>query len=141
MRTLIIAIALLSCSFLSLNATPDFYPLLPSDQIYFRQIQKAVSANDVKWLSRALGGYPFTVNLPSGCIKLKNEEDLKENFAAIFNIKLKEEIRSQSQDSLFKNWQGTMIGNGEIWFSEVGETNGNKTVWSYQIIGINVPIK
>jgi hypothetical protein len=31
-----------------------------------------------------------------------------------------------------------MIGNGAVWFSEVGETSGNTNIWVQRIIGIYV---
>jgi hypothetical protein len=138
MKMLIIVIALLTSCLLSLEAS-ETYPVSPSDQAFFKQVQRAVLADDVEWISRALSSYPFTVKLKTGQIKLQNEGDLKKHAKTIFNTKLKEAVRNQSSDALFKNWQGIMIGDGEIWFSEIGQTNKNATVWVYRIIAINVP--
>jgi hypothetical protein len=130
----------LVCCLLSFDVKADDYlSLSPSDKVYFKQIQKAVLTVDAKWLSQAFFNHPFIVYLPEGHIKLQSEGDLKKHFKAIFNTKLKEVVRNQSPDSLFKNWQGVMIGDGEIWFSEIGETNGNKLIWQDRIIAINVP--
>lgn len=57
----------------------------------------------------------------------------------IFSSALKGDVLHQSSESLFKNWQGVMIGNGDIWFSELGEMKGTNIVWRYQITTINVP--
>jgi hypothetical protein len=139
MRILMIAMSLLIPCFLSLETNAQFYPVSPSDQAFFKQAQRAVLTDDVEWLSRALSNYPFTVKLKAGQIKLKNKEDLKKHAKTIFNAKLKDAIRNQSSNSLFKNWQGVMIGDGEIWFSEIGQTNEHGTAWVQRIIAINVP--
>ncbi len=138
MKTLISAVVLLTSCLLSLEAA-EMYPVKPSDKAFFDQVRKAVLTDDVEWLSRALSSYPFTVKLKAGQIKLKNEADLKKHAPAILTAKLKEVVRNQSPDSLFKNWQGVMVGSGEIWFSEIGKTNENKLVWVYRITAINLP--
>ena len=125
--------------FACLSHANDTYPVTESDKDFFSLIQKALLRGDTEWLSQALSSYPFTVNMGNEHIELKSEKDLKKYAKKIFNSELKDDVRKQSSESLFKNWQGVMIGNGDIWFSEMGEKHGTNIVWRYQIIAINVP--
>ena len=115
------------------------YPVSTADKAFFERVRKAVLEDDVEWLSQALVSYPFTVGLEAGQIKLKSEKDLKKHAKTIFNAKLKEAVRNQSPDTLFKNWQGVMIGNGVIWFSETEQKDKGATVLVCRIIAIYVP--
>jgi hypothetical protein len=125
-------------SVVALHSQADMYPVTAADKAFFEKLRTAVLADDVGWLSRALDSYPFAVRSNAGEIKLKNENAFRQHFRTIFNDQMKEIVRTQSPDSLFKNWQGIMIGNGEIWFSELGETNHDKTIWVQRIIAINL---
>ena len=141
MRKLIVTMVFLIVSFLALQSEADlhYYPITVSDKAFFEKIKKAVLADDDEWFSGVVVSYPFVLRLGKAEIKLKNKADFKEHAALIFTTQLKSIVQKQSADSLFKNWQGIMIGNGEIWFSEVGEKTGNGNVWVYRIIGINLP--
>jgi len=113
--------------------------LTKADKAYFQQLQHAVLTDDEKWISKEVVQYPFFVNMPTGTFKLKNEKELKRDFKSIFCPKIKKAVARQSSDSLFKNWQGLMVGDGEMWFGQIGVTNGDKMVWEYKILAINVP--
>jgi hypothetical protein len=52
---------------------------------------------------------------------------------------MKKVVRDQSAESLFQNSVGLMVGDGEIWFGQIGVTKGNKMVWEYKILAISVP--
>lgn len=138
MKKLIVITVCLILSFVAFQSQADMYPVTAADKAFFEQIRKAILTEDVKWFSEAIG-YPIVLRTSSGEIKLKDKRDFKEHSALVFNARLKSTVRKQSPDSLFKNWQGVMIGNGEIWFSEVGEKTNTGTVWVYRIIGINLP--
>jgi len=105
-----------------------------NDTSFFERIKKAVLANDIEWLSGAVS-YPFVLRRSAGDILLRNRADFGKHSASILTPHLKSEVRNQSPASLFKNWQGLMIGNGVIWFSPVQEKAGED--WKYRIIGIN----
>jgi hypothetical protein len=119
---------------------PDDYSddVTVSDRAYFSRLQRAILGDDVGWVSKELCNYPFSVHLATGrTIKIKNEEQLKKEFKMVFNPEMKKVVRNQSPDSLFKNWQGLMVGNGEIWFGEIGDAIGGKIEWEYKILSIN----
>lgn len=125
------------------GADTDFYPVTASDRAFFEHVRKAVLADDIEQFSEAVS-FPIVLRSGGKELKLENKRDFKQHAALILTTRLKSVVRKQSPDSLFKNWQGVMIGQGEIWFSEVEETGqGNGQVTKMQrIIAINqVPDK
>ncbi|GEP94064.1 hypothetical protein [Chitinophaga cymbidii] len=59
----------------------------------------------------------------------KTPEAFKRAYPEIFDVNLKTAVDTQRVDRIFRNQQGAMLGNGQIWFSVV---NGK-----YKIIAIN----
>src|SRR6267142_4755031 len=86
------------------------FPLTASDKAFFDQIRKAVLSDDIEWFSKAVS-YPIVLRPNSREIKVKNKRDLKEHARLIFTAQLKSTVQRQSSSSLFKNWQGVMVGN------------------------------
>ena len=123
-------------SLVAFAARAEMYPVTAADELFFEQIKKAISKEDVKWLSEAIG-YPIFLKTQNRAIKLKNKSDFTDHSALILSARFKSTVQEQSPHTLFKKWQGVMIGNGKIWFSQVGEKNGNGILWVYRIIAIN----
>ena len=48
---------------------------------------------------------------------------------------IKKAVAEQSEDALFKNWRGVMVGSGELWFTAVNRENGG--IFELKVIGIN----
>lgn len=61
--------------------------------------------------------------------KYKTAAVFKEKYPQIFDAKLKEVVAKQRLDRIFRNQNGAMIGDGQIWFG-----SGDK---GYRVIGIN----
>jgi hypothetical protein len=47
----------------------------------------------------------------------KTPKEFKEQYAKIFTPKIKRAIETQRLDRIFRNANGAMIGNGEVWFN------------------------
>jgi large exoprotein involved in heme utilization and adhesion len=45
------------------------------------------------------------------------------DYDKIITTKVKRAVANQSYATLFANWQGVSIGDGEVWFSGVGDRN------------------
>lgn len=60
---------------------------------------------------------------------LKSKSDFLNNYSRIFSPAIKDAVKQQRLDRIFRRDQGAMIGNGEIWFQQVGR--------SYKVIGLN----
>ncbi len=124
----------------AMHAEVEMYPVKPSDRVFFGQIKKAVLEDDVAWLSEAVS-YPITLKTDKGALKLANKKDIEAKAALIFTEHFKTAVKNQSTNALFKNWQGVMIGRGEIWFSEVIEKTKSGEATVYRIIAINLPLE
>ncbi|MBM7566858.1 hypothetical protein [Paenibacillus sacheonensis] len=72
--------------------------------------------------------YPLRVNGPSGSEKIQTRGDFVKRYDAIITQPIKDAIARQSSDNLFVNYQGVMVGNGEMWFAGSADTP--------QVIGI-----
>jgi len=118
------------------SAEFKMYPVTSEDKAFLEQIKNVVLADDAQAFSRMIS-YPVAIRPNDKTIKLEGPADIKKNSAAIFTARLKSAVRSQTPDSLFKNWRGVMIGKGEIWFSKVLEKDSQGENWEYRIIGIN----
>ncbi|MEW5716956.1 hypothetical protein AB1462_32420, partial [Pseudomonas sp. SB113] len=56
-------------------------------------------------------------------VKLRDAAHFVADFDKIVTSKVKQAIAGQTYATLFANWQGVMIGDGELWFSGVGDGN------------------
>lgn len=62
---------------------------------------------------------------------IKDQADFVERYDQIFTEEVKTAVIQQDVEKMFKNYQGVMVGNGEIWFSAIGGKN------EYWITAIN----
>lgn len=76
--------------------------------------------------------YPLRVNIRGERKTIKDKEDFIENYSHIITEKVKEALLKQKVENLFVNYQGVMVGNGEIWFGY-----REKAKEKYVIIAIN----
>ncbi len=114
------------------------FPITDSDRNFFNEIRNAVLSDNIAWMAKHVY-YPFTLRFGEKSFKLKGEKDFVTHANLILTPVLKSVVRNQTVAALFKNWQGVMIGNGEIWFSEVGETDNGKLIWTQKILALNLP--
>ena len=63
--------------------------------------------------------YPFTARSAAGNIVIKSIKDLRRVFPRIFTESVRSAILAQNLDDAFSNYQGVMIGNGQVWIAEV----------------------
>jgi hypothetical protein len=60
----------------------------------------------------------------------KTPEQFRQQYASIFDQRMKDIVAQQRLDRIFRNYQGAMLGNGAIWFSVIDKKG-------YRIIAIN----
>ena len=94
---------------------------------FFLRIQHAIASEDKQWLARNVF-YPLGVNSSSKLNHrihrtVHNKNEFITNYKAIINKKVELAVKNQNPQHLFKNWEGVMIGNGEIWFQKLGPIN------------------
>lgn len=94
---------------------------------FFLEIKQAVEKNERDKIA-ALVSYPINVSIKGRRTKLRSKAELLKNYNTVFNETVKQALAKSAAPS-FVNYQGVMIGDGEIWFNLVK----NK----FKIIAIN----
>ena len=84
---------------------------------FLANLQQVVKANDAKQFA-ALVNYPVRVIDGGHRTKVATAAELIQKYPTIMIPQLKQAILSQSPECLFGNYQGMMIGDGQIWFDE-----------------------
>ena len=101
-----------------------------SGQIEFvNKLKMATKADDKEWISGVIS-CPLSISLESGDqLQIETEADFVENYEVIFNANVKEAILLQEMADLFFNWQGLMIGRGQVWITGAIMESGAVTYW------------
>jgi hypothetical protein len=84
-----------------------------------KKIQQDLIKDPKKFMKTDIS-YPLLWNHDKKHIKIKNAQELDKNFTVIFTKKTQDAIINQDPYRLFANSQGTMIGNGNVWFCKQG---------------------
>ena len=63
--------------------------------------------------------YPLNVNREDKKIKIQSKEDFIKNYNSIITENVKKALLDQDVAKTFVNYQGVMVGSGEIWFTHV----------------------
>jgi hypothetical protein len=110
----------------------DFSPSLePKANAFLASLKAAVKAQDKRKVA-GMARYPLLVNLSKSHKQIKTAAQLIAEYDRLFTTSIRKAIEEQTSACLFANWQGVMIGNGEVWFDE--QPNG-----SMKIKTLNVP--
>jgi|HigsolmetaAR201D_1030396.scaffolds.fasta_scaffold00149_24 hypothetical protein len=97
---------------------------------FFEKLQKAVQADDRQAVA-SMVEYPFAAHVNGKAVKIRDAKHFVDDYTKIITPKVKEAILGQRYADLFANWQGVMIGDGEVWFSGIDDKN------TVRIIAIN----
>jgi len=86
---------------------------------FLTELKSAVEASN-KTKVASMIRFPLRVATPKKQIEIKNREEFLYNYDHIFTPAVKAKIADEaSSRCLFANWQGFMVGDGEVWFREV----------------------
>ncbi|HVF57533.1 MAG TPA: hypothetical protein VM934_15365 [Pyrinomonadaceae bacterium] len=94
---------------------------------FLADLQEAVAQDDRARVASMLS-YPLTLHSGKRRTVLRRKSDLLKKYGVVFNRKVKDALAKQKASELFANWQGVMIGDGAIWFGEVGGAGQLKVV-------------
>ncbi|KKX30277.1 hypothetical protein [Rhizobium sp. LC145] len=100
---------------------------------FLAKLQKAVASDDKETVANMVD-YPFQARIAGKAVKIKDARHFVADYDKVVTAKVKASIAKQTYPTLFANWQGVMIGDGEVWFSEVGKDEKHMAV---KIIAIN----
>jgi hypothetical protein len=103
---------------------------------FFKAIQNAVKQNDATVLSLMIS-YPLTLkDLAGHSVKVHNSKEFIANYPSFASSNWRRAVMRQKYEELFSNWQGLMIGRGEIWFNGICR-NQSCSQRELKITGIN----
>ena len=86
---------------------------------FLARLKQAVAADDRAAIA-GMVNYPLRVNSAAGRPTFyRNAAALSTNYARVFTPDIKEAVAATQTDNLFARDLGVMIGDGEIWMSEI----------------------
>lgn len=94
---------------------------------FLEQLQRAVAADD-KQAVAAMIDYPFAARINGKAVKIRDPKHFVADYDKVITPKIREAVAKQRYEDLFANWQGVMIGDGEIWFSGIGDGSTVKII-------------
>ena len=138
-----ISLALFSPSFLAAFQQPqmpskcgnstveEFSPSLgPKARAFLAALSAAVKAGDKQKVA-AMVQYPLYVNTGKLRRLVRSRSEFAMDYDRIFTPAVRKAIERQVPECLFANWQGVMIGHGEVWFEE--QKNGGMRIKTVNI--------
>ena len=96
----------------------------------FNEVKKFVSEDNKEKVSEYIL-YPLRVNHDKSSTEIKTPDEFIKNYDNIFTEEVKKAFLNQDVKDTFVNYQGVMVGDGEIWFGSSQELS------KYGIIAIN----
>jgi len=84
---------------------------------FLAELQAAVSKDDKAGVAGMIS-YPLLVIHGSSKKRVRTQTQFLSRYDSIFDAHVRQAITEQSPKCLFGNYQGTMIGNGEVWYRE-----------------------
>jgi len=85
---------------------------------FLADLQAAVQGNDKDKIA-GMVSYPLNFIHDGKRSRIRDKQNFLGRYDAIFSEHVRATILKQSSQCLFGNYQGEMIGNGEVWFSEM----------------------
>ncbi len=83
---------------------------------FFQELKDAVIRDDRKKVA-GLVHYPLNVFVGRRRMVVRSSPELLKRYREVFNDNVVRAMKAQEPDTLFANWQGVMVGDGQIWFS------------------------
>jgi hypothetical protein len=102
---------------------------------FVANVKKAISKGDKIWLADNLF-YPLKVRISEKLVlNLKTKNQFLLQYDKIFTVEFKSALSKTFSHNHFNNYQGVMIGDGEIWINNA--LNGTEAKPQFQIVTIN----
>ncbi len=102
---------------------------------FFAKLKKAVADGDKETVASMID-YPFQARLKGKAVKIRDQKHFVADYDQVVTAKVKDAVAKQTYPTLFANWQGVMIGDGEVWFNGICSDNSCKQQ-TVRIIAVN----
>ncbi len=90
---------------------------------FFFKFQQAVQHNK-KATVASMVNYPLHVNSNGKTHTIKNKATFIAKYDSIMTPEIKRTLAYAIEEDLFVNWQGVMVGSGELWFNQSNDKIG-----------------
>ena len=97
---------------------------------FLAELQRAVAAGERQKVARMVL-YPMRVRIRGRRVVLRGRREFLARYDALFDRRVKEVLAAQKFEGIFRNWQGYMVGRGEVWFEQLADTG------EFKIIAVN----
>lgn len=88
-------------------------------QAFFARLKQAIETQDAASVA-AMVSYPITVNPHTkAALTLRTSQSFITQYAKIVTPHIAEVIQKQKYEDLFVNYQGAMLGSGEVWIAGI----------------------
>ncbi len=91
--------------------------LAPKARAFLAGLKAAVQGADKDKVA-AMVQYPLRVNLEKGSRTVRTRSEFVKDYDRLVTPTVRKAIETQAPECLFANYQGVMIGNGQVWFEE-----------------------
>ncbi len=121
------------------RAKPDFSVAGLTDREVegFLDSLKAAVANDDRQAVAVMVRYPIRVQLDGSGTMVASADDFVRRYPDIMTDHVRGSVLAQEVAELFVNWQGVMVGQGEVWFSAVYDDPRDDDAYELKVIAIN----
>ncbi|MGK9171117.1 hypothetical protein KXR53_32795 [Inquilinus limosus] len=85
---------------------------------FFAKLKTAVADGDKETVASMID-YPFQARISGKAVKIRDQGHFVADYDQIITSKVKNAVAKQTYETLVANWQGVMIGDGEVWFSGI----------------------
>lgn len=99
---------------------------------FLTNLQATVAQHDSRAIC-AMAAYPLRTRVPG---RVTTADICRRNYAQIFNARVVAAIRNQKFETLFANYPGVMVGNGEVWIAGISRNKGCAS-YDLRIITVN----
>ncbi|MGN7760531.1 hypothetical protein [Paenibacillus sp. 22594] len=110
---------------------------------YFSKLQKAVKDNKPAEVADLIS-YPMNLNKDNKQYVIYNKQEFIKKYDRIFTSLVRDILLAQKVDNLFMNYQGVMVGDGDLWMgvrnNKLGVIAVNITSNPFEIAGIKNPV-
>ena len=96
----------------------DLYGAHAPYHAFFDKLKKAVAENDKQTVA-SMVEYPFKARINGKSVTIRDAAHFVADYDKVITPKVKEAVSKQTYPNLFANWQGVMIGDGEVWYSGI----------------------
>lgn len=110
---------------------------------YFAKLQKAVKDNKPAEVADLIS-YPMNLNKDNKNYVIYKKDEFIKKYDRIFTSLVRGKLLAQKVDKVFVNYQGIMVGDGDLWIgkrnNKLGVIAVNITNNLYEVAGIDNPI-